>query len=205
MILFTLCFSISLGSFLDMSICLRQLRGPCAVAHRYVVLRQASAWHRDWKPAEFPQSEEEKKAAARKYGLIPSDYKAFPDDGLGLGDYPDLPKNGMANRDPYERWDFPARKRNYGEPMHWMQDFMAEFLWNPNFKPPVSWSWMIGWFGGAILLTGLAVYYNPLRVPKAYKPKQYPFWTGGVPYSEEYRNKEVHYTFSPPGANHDHH
>lgn len=38
-------------------------------------------WNKDWKPGPYPETEEERKAAAKKYGLLPEDYKPYPDDG----------------------------------------------------------------------------------------------------------------------------
>lgn len=60
---------------------------------------------------------EEREAAARKYGLRPEDYEVYADDGMGYGDYPKLPIVSGDSKDPYENWDFPELKRNYGEPV----------------------------------------------------------------------------------------
>lgn len=32
-------------------------------------------------PGPLPQTEEERRAAAKKYGLLPEEYKTYPDDG----------------------------------------------------------------------------------------------------------------------------
>ncbi|KAG7153451.1 NADH dehydrogenase [ubiquinone] 1 beta subcomplex subunit 8-like, partial [Homarus americanus] len=60
----------------------------------------------------------ERAAAARKYGLRPEEYKPYPDDGLGYGDYPDVPLVSAESRDPYGNWDYPEHRRNFGEPIH---------------------------------------------------------------------------------------
>ena len=53
-------------------------------------------------------------AAAKKYNLIPEDYETYPDD-YGLGDYPKLEPVGWQARDPFESYDHPYWRRNYGE------------------------------------------------------------------------------------------
>ncbi|XP_055605764.1 NADH dehydrogenase [ubiquinone] 1 beta subcomplex subunit 8, mitochondrial-like [Uranotaenia lowii] len=74
--------------------------------------RQAHGWNKDFKPATFPQTEKEREAAARKYGLHPSEYQPLADDGTGIGDYPKLPDVPVEARDPYYPYDFPELKRN---------------------------------------------------------------------------------------------
>jgi NADH dehydrogenase (ubiquinone) 1 beta subcomplex subunit 8 len=74
-------------------------------------------WNKDWKPGPFPQTAEERERAAKKYGLRPEDYKPFPDDGTGHGDYPMLPEIAEASRNPFDDYDIPNMKRNYGEPV----------------------------------------------------------------------------------------
>lgn len=83
--------------------------------------RSAGAWNKDWKPGPFPETPEERRAAARKYGLREDEYRPFPDDGLGLGDYPDIPLVSAESRDPFIPWDYPEHRRNFGEPIH--EDF----------------------------------------------------------------------------------
>jgi len=80
---------------------------------------QKGYWNKDWMPAlEPPKNEEEKKAAAKKYGMIVEDYKPEPADGMGHGDYPDLPIVSTDERNPNEAYDYPEFKRNFGEPLH---------------------------------------------------------------------------------------
>merc|ERR1712099_152797 len=60
-------------------------------------------WNYLWKPGPYPETEEERLAAAKKYGLIPEDYKPYPPDAFwnehvgpqGLGDYPMLQKSSQ--------------------------------------------------------------------------------------------------------------
>merc|ERR1712141_96112 len=85
-------------------------------------------WNYLWKPGPYPQTEEERLAAAKKYGMIPEDYKPYPIDGTwnenglgtqGLGDYPMLEKSSQDSRSGHVNWDDPDLKRNYGEPPHY--------------------------------------------------------------------------------------
>lgn len=72
----------------------------------------------DYKPGPYPKTKEEREAAAKKYGLHPSEYEPYPDDGLGHGDYPKLPDIAVEERDPFYPWDYPDAKRNFGEPVN---------------------------------------------------------------------------------------
>lgn len=74
-------------------------------------------WNKDWKPGPYPVTPEERAAAARKYGLRPDEYKPIPDDGIGAGDYPDLPLVSAESRDPYYPWDHPEHRRDFMEPV----------------------------------------------------------------------------------------
>lgn len=72
---------------------------------------------KDNKPGQYPETEEERKAAALKYGMRPEEYKPMPDDGFGIGDYPDLPTKGSETKDPYQEYDFQYLRRNFGDPV----------------------------------------------------------------------------------------
>merc|ERR1711874_166867 len=84
-------------------------------------------WNYLWKPGPYPETEEERIAAAKKYGLIPEDYKPYPRDGTfnkhigpqGLGDYPMLEPSSGDSRSGHVNWDDPDLKRNFGEPLHY--------------------------------------------------------------------------------------
>lgn len=76
-----------------------------------------SDWYKDFKPDKVPQTEEERLAAAKKYNLLPEDYKQYPDDGMGYGDYPHLPDVPTETKDPYYPYDIPELKRNFQEPV----------------------------------------------------------------------------------------
>ncbi|CAH1990876.1 unnamed protein product [Acanthoscelides obtectus] len=74
-------------------------------------------WNKDYKPGPYPKTEAERVAAADKYGLHPSEYKPYPDDGQGCGDYPNLPMVSGDSKDPFYPWDNPELKRNFNEPV----------------------------------------------------------------------------------------
>ncbi|XP_073441877.1 NADH dehydrogenase [ubiquinone] 1 beta subcomplex subunit 8, mitochondrial [Dendrobates tinctorius] len=95
-------------------------RGACAgrLLHGSSV-RAASDLPKHLLPGPYPKTEAERAAAAKKYNMILEDYKPFPDDGMGYGDYPMLPDKSQEERDPWYTWDNPISRRNWGEPMHW--------------------------------------------------------------------------------------
>nr|KAG5710930.1 hypothetical protein BaRGS_013664 [Batillaria attramentaria] len=95
-------------------------------------------WNKDWKPGPFPKTPEERAAAAKRYGLRVEDYNVYPDDGMGYGDYPKLPFASGDSKDPYEDWDIPELKRNYGEPLHALADIIGEDRWDANANPRYS-------------------------------------------------------------------
>jgi len=68
-------------------------------------------------PGKYPKTQEEREAAAKKYGLRVEDYEPHPDDGEGYGDYPKLPLKCVEGRDPYEDYDEPTLRRNFNEPV----------------------------------------------------------------------------------------
>ena len=76
-------------------------------------------WNYIWMPGPYPKTEEERLAAAKKYGMIPEDYRPFPDDGYGLGDYPDLGHFSGNSRSGQLWWDDEDDKRNFGAPVQY--------------------------------------------------------------------------------------
>ena len=58
--------------------------------------------------------------------------RGWKDDGLGIGDYPNLPERSYQLRDPYGKyWDTQDR-RNFGEPVSLNQLYIhfEELNWN---------------------------------------------------------------------------
>lgn len=71
---------------------------------------------RAWMPKQHPTTEEERKQAAARYGMIPDDYKPSHKSNH-IGDYPDIPQFTGSERDPNEPWDYRMLRINYGEPL----------------------------------------------------------------------------------------
>ncbi|KAB0791647.1 hypothetical protein PPYR_03447 [Photinus pyralis] len=90
----------------------------------YVSVR--NHWNKDYAPAPFPKTQEERLAAIEKYQVMPSQYKPYEDDGSGCGDYPNLPIVSGDARDPFYPWDHPETKRNFGELIHAEEEMYAE-------------------------------------------------------------------------------
>jgi NADH dehydrogenase (ubiquinone) 1 beta subcomplex subunit 8 len=143
-------------------------------------------WNKDWKPGPYPRTAEERAAAAKKYGMRVEDYEPYPDDGRGYGDYPMLPRISAEGRNPYDDFDMPEIRRNYGEPLHVDADAMTEDRWSPDLKKRYSFGQMLAWLGavwGGLFL--LYVVTQPYPYFQPVLPKQYP--QKGV----------KHYTFEP--------
>ena len=51
-----------------------------------------------WKPGPYPEDQDARIAAAKKYGMILEDYKPYEDPDVMAGDYPCLPIEPMDER-----------------------------------------------------------------------------------------------------------
>jgi len=143
-------------------------------------------WNKDWKPGPYPRTPEERAAAAKKYGMRLEDYQPYPDDGLGYGDYPMLPRVAAEARDPTEIWDMPEIRRNFGEPVHADADILSEDKWNPTTRKRFSFVQMLTWLGvvwGGIIVIYILSLPFPHYLPVM--PKQYA------------KDGKRHYTFEP--------
>lgn len=145
-------------------------------------------WNKDWMPGlEPPKTVEEHNKAAEKYNLHPKEYKPMPDDYFGgVGDYPDLPFEGVALRDPYYPYDLPEYKRNFGEALHFDIDMLGEDRYDAGVKERYSNLTMVlsffGIFGALIGSTILGMIYLPMFQPVM--EKQMP-WQGKTYYTFE--------------------
>ncbi|VDM07832.1 unnamed protein product [Wuchereria bancrofti] len=77
-------------------------------------------WYpRDHMPDDYPKNEEERRAAAIKYGMRLEDYKPYDKDDCYkyAGNYPDYGCVTYDHKDPYENWSDPHYRRNWGEGM----------------------------------------------------------------------------------------
>ena len=77
---------------------------------------------KDFKPGQYPESEAERVAAAKKYGMLPQDYEPMANDGLGFGDYPNVKPITADSRDPWEDYDDDFNRRNFGEPVNFNEN-----------------------------------------------------------------------------------
>jgi hypothetical protein len=158
-------------------------------------------WNYLWQPGPYPETEDARKAAAKKYGLILEDYNPYPKDSETFcGDYPMLPLEPMEERSGLVNWDYPEYKRNYGEPLHEEWDMYQETRFGPNKNYRYT-KWQM--FGiqmsivFSILFTfqlfeGRDSWFHPYSFPKAFRPvlmQQIP----GVNCPAD----QVHYTFEP--------
>jgi len=171
-------------------------------------VRHAGYQNRDWKPAPYPKTEEQRRAAAKKYNLIYEDYEPYPDDGTGWGDYPKLPVIHADRRDQFQHFDNPEYKRNYGEPLHIDFDELQHDRPDPNqrFRYGEGGMWLqtFAFIGGFLALWYI---FEPYPTIRPAMPKQLP-----VPSPESHiyhevmspmilsmlpKPGEVHYTFEP--------
>jgi len=162
-------------------------RTLCANKTAAAVSFQAVRTHfnRDFMPGPYPKTEEERRAAAKKYGMLPEEYEPYPDDGFGFGDYPKLPDISAENKDPFYNWDFPAEKRNFGDPIHVHADGISEDRWDMNKKFVVPYkkqmAMLFGVVGGALFIFYLTDDYKMIQTVM---PKQMPH-EGGKHYTFE--------------------
>ncbi|THD23484.1 NADH dehydrogenase ubiquinone 1 beta [Fasciola hepatica] len=97
-------------------------------------VRSMAYWNIEWKPAPYPCTKAQREAAAKRYGVLLSDYKPFENDGLAPGDYPDLRPFCESNRDPWEHYDYYPVKRNYNEPVPFYYEFYSEAGADPDMQ-----------------------------------------------------------------------
>ncbi|XP_013394212.1 NADH dehydrogenase [ubiquinone] 1 beta subcomplex subunit 8, mitochondrial isoform X2 [Lingula anatina] len=74
-------------------------------------------------PGTAPRTEEERIAAANKYGMPPEDYQCDPTGTQG--DYPMFPKVPNVQRSENPAWDFSDVKENYGDAIHVDSDWLG--------------------------------------------------------------------------------
>ncbi|GJQ72968.1 hypothetical protein Trydic_g1607 [Trypoxylus dichotomus] len=132
-------------------------------------------WNKDFKPLPYPKTQEEREAAAAKYGLTTAEYEVYPDNGTGLGDYPKLPDISGEAKDPFYPWDFPELKRNFGEPIHADADLMGEDRYDVSKKHQIpgwmQWTQFLGVMFGTF---ALYYYLERYKMFAGKLPKQYP-------------------------------
>ncbi|KRT82046.1 hypothetical protein AMK59_3555 [Oryctes borbonicus] len=148
----------------------------CLRNHAILYTAIRNHWNKDYKPLPYPKTQEEREAAAAKYGLTTAEYEVYPDDGLGRGDYPKLPDISGEAKDSHYPWDFPELKRNFGEPIHADVDLMGEDRYDVTKKHQIP-GWM-QWtqFLGVVFGTfALYFYLERSKMFVGQLPKQYPY------------------------------
>ncbi|XP_017871965.1 PREDICTED: NADH dehydrogenase [ubiquinone] 1 beta subcomplex subunit 8, mitochondrial [Drosophila arizonae] len=146
---------------------------PALQAH---IVRNLAGWNKDYKPGPYPKTEKEREAAAKKYYLLPEEYKPYADDGLGYGDYPKVGGGlGVEHKDNYYPYDYPEIKRNFNEPISVDHDLYSEDRYSQPDYPRYSKSYYMLCFAG--VMGGCLALYYWLEDKKMYRPvaaKQYP-------------------------------
>ncbi|XP_034233937.1 NADH dehydrogenase [ubiquinone] 1 beta subcomplex subunit 8, mitochondrial [Thrips palmi] len=152
----------------------------------YNSARQAGIQYMDdFIPGPYPKTEKERLAAAKKYGLLPHEYKPVADDGWGKGDYPHLPDIGADSKDPNYPWDYPEFRINYGEPLHHNFEIYGEDRLDPAKDWGISKTDMVKYFVVTMALAAaIALLADPYPIHRPVCEKQYPL-PGKVHYSFE--------------------
>ncbi|CAF0730021.1 unnamed protein product [Rotaria sordida] len=75
--------------------------------------------NREWRPKEdVPVTAEDRAATAKKYNMLPEDYKPLPPE-RNAGDMPSVePAGKFFDRSPWEDYDYPMDRQNWNEPRH---------------------------------------------------------------------------------------
>ncbi|TRY64172.1 hypothetical protein TCAL_00807 [Tigriopus californicus] len=164
---------------------LRARSGGIMVTSVRTAADRPDPWNYLWQPGPYPRTQEEREAAAKKYGLIVEDYKPYPDDGRGLGDYPNLPVRCMDSKPGQYNWDIPEEKRNFGEPLHMNFHLMLASRPSLSVRPRYTQFQYLRWFLGLIsfftlfqLIAGEYEWFHPFserQTPGPYKKKFYSF------------------------------
>ena len=132
----------------------------------------------------------ERIAAAKKYGLIPEDYKPYPNDGRfnpnighqGMGDYPMLEPSSADSRSGHINWDDYDLKRNFGEPLHYNFYKQQETRYDDTTRHRYSEWQSFGYF----LLT-VTAFCAPFYLLRNY-PLHPPTTLDQLPYNKSYMN-----------------
>ncbi|XP_031636308.1 NADH dehydrogenase [ubiquinone] 1 beta subcomplex subunit 8, mitochondrial [Contarinia nasturtii] len=160
-------------------------KNPAAI---YTIVRNAGGWNKDFAPEPLPKTEEERRAAAKKYGLLPEEYKTYPDD-LPYGDYPHLEDKPYEQKDIYYPYDHPEFRRNFGEPIHAEHDLHEET--RAGTAAPLRYSMGVMWASFLGVMCGTFALYVFLEDKKMYQPampRQMP---------KDVKNGAKHYSFEP--------
>ncbi|CAH0546750.1 unnamed protein product [Brassicogethes aeneus] len=154
--------------------------------HTFLVSTIRNHWNKDYKPGPYPKNEEEWERNAKKYNLHKSEYHPYPDDGTGLGDYPDLPMISADSKDPFYPYDNPELRRNFEEPLHAEFDVMRldRVDVNAKFRYPL-WVMLAQFLGVMFFSCTIITLGEYVKMFHPLVPRQYP------------KEGKTYYTFEP--------
>uniref|UniRef100_A0A915KVH6 NADH dehydrogenase [ubiquinone] 1 beta subcomplex subunit 8, mitochondrial n=1 Tax=Romanomermis culicivorax TaxID=13658 RepID=A0A915KVH6_ROMCU len=161
---------------------------------------QPGWWVEDHYPRKLPETEEERRKSARKYGIREGDYKPLPLDAC-MGEYPDLGIISYELRDPYENWSDTMYRRNFNEPMS--PDFMYYLPYRLSYTGTEKYSHGKNFLILLLMTIGMiTAFYVSLRYgPSATAPmlpKQFPYdYDRILPFGDPRIYPIEHYTFEP--------
>lgn len=159
---------------------------PIAKNNPFLVLHRLQHWNKDYIPGPLVETQKHQELVAKKYNLLPTDYKPYADDGLGYGDYPHLPDVSVESLNPYYPYDYPESKRNHGEPVHAEIDLFGEHRYGTT--EPLRFSLKDQFLSFALAISGSIIIYYYLDNKRMFRPvlpRQYP------------GDGKIYYTFEP--------
>merc|ERR1719435_623128 len=163
----------------------------CATSMARSMGSSPAPWNYMWKPGRFPEDLDERKAAAKKYGMLLEDYSPYEDPDRMTGDYPCLPIEPAAEKNGLYEWDDPAYRRNYGEPLQEEWSMYQETRLTPNSYKRYSMGTMFACQAAAVT-TIIFLWFltnGEYGIPKLTQP---------VLDLQLVTDKETHYTFEVP-------
>jgi len=119
--------------------------------------------------------------------MQPEDYKPFPDDGMGFGDYPDLGYVSTDMKSNFEEYDDQYGKRNFGEVVHIGAEQISEdkisFRELPISRPML----VVYHFLAVFLFFGIIFLFDSYKLTVPVLDKQYPRNVGETADKKHYK------------------
>ncbi|VDD89956.1 unnamed protein product [Enterobius vermicularis] len=177
----------------------RHARGPLSF----------EGWYpRDHKPGQYPETEEERRSAALKYGMRPEDYMPIHYDDVNrhAGDYPYLGIVTFEHKDPYESWTDRHHRRNWGElvAIDAMQFRGDRITFTGLDQEDFEWKETLKMYLRIFIPIAIFCYISTRTDPSALRwrnpamPKQYPLdYYRAWPFGDPRQYPIVNYTFEP--------
>uniref|UniRef100_A0A0N5AKH6 NADH dehydrogenase [ubiquinone] 1 beta subcomplex subunit 8, mitochondrial n=1 Tax=Syphacia muris TaxID=451379 RepID=A0A0N5AKH6_9BILA len=166
-------------------------------------------WYpRDHKPGPFPETEEERRSAALKYGMRPEDYRPIHYDDVNrhAGDYPYLGTITYDHKDPYESWSDRHHRRNWGElvPIDSINYRADRLTFTGLNQEDFEWLSVLYNFLSVLIPLGIICYLISRPHPNAPRwrnpamPKQYSYdYYRAWPFSDPRKYPITNYSFEP--------